>query len=228
VARETEHAFVYNPNMRLWLLRPRPDVLAREAHPWEPPEDGDLFDEHGVPRCQRCGGPGDQVGAGLGLYFGRGNKARIRFRCQLVHTDACKGLQSIPCEKDWRILVPLSRLSELYHALRRSHKSYEHLHRHWRDRYSSAGKNLESRLKRRGIAAQQLRSDAALVIEWFRLCLRHGWLGSARRSERGELKRTSGASALARVLEARKKRRLNRPYGPAAIKLGLARAGPAP
>jgi hypothetical protein len=23
--------------MRLWLLRPRPDVLAREAHPWEPP-----------------------------------------------------------------------------------------------------------------------------------------------------------------------------------------------
>jgi hypothetical protein len=34
-----EHSFAYNPIMRLWLLRPRADVLAREAHPWEPPED---------------------------------------------------------------------------------------------------------------------------------------------------------------------------------------------
>src|SRR5262245_46749504 len=92
---------------------------------------------------------------------------------------------------DWRILIPLSRASELYHALRHSHQSYEHVHRHWRDRYSCAGKNLESRLKRRGLGAQQLRSDAALVIEWFRLCLRHGWLGSARRREPGEMKTTS-------------------------------------
>jgi hypothetical protein len=89
-------------------------------------------------------------------------------------------------------------------------------------------KNLESRLKLRGIGAQRLRSDAALVIEWFRLCLRHGWLGSARRSEPGELKRASGTEALERVLESRRKRRLNRPYGAAAIRLGLARAGPSP
>ena len=46
--------------------------------------------------------------------------------------------------------------------------------------------------------------------------------------EPGELKRTSGAKGLERVLEARKKRRLNRPYGAAAIRLGLARAGPSP
>jgi hypothetical protein len=126
------------------------------------------------------------------------------------------------------MLLPLSRLTDLYHALRHSHQSYEHVHRHWRDRYSCAGKNLESRLKRRGLGAQQLRSDAALVIEWFRLCLRHGWLGSARCREPGELKRTSGAMRLARTLEARKKRRLNRPYGASAIKLRLARAGPSP
>jgi hypothetical protein len=187
----------------------------------------ELFDEHGVPRCQHCGGPGDQTGAGLGLYFDRG-EPRIRFRCQLPHTKECKRAQSIACAEDWRMLIPLSRLSALYHALRHSHQSFERVHRHWRDRYASVGKNLESRLKRRGIGAQRLRSDAALVIEWFRLCLRHGWLGSARRRQPGELKRTSGTEALESVLESRRKRRLNRPYGAAAIRLGLARAGPSP
>lgn len=188
----------------------------------------DLFDEHGVPRCQTCGGPGDQLGPGLGLYFTREGEPRIRFRCVLLHTEACKELQSISCEEDWRMLIPLSRLTELYHALRRSHQNFERVHRHWRDRYSVAGKTVESRLKRRGIGVQQLRSDAALVIEWFRLCLRHGWLGSARRREPGDVKPTSGAERLARTLAARKKRRLNRPYGAPAIRLGLARAGPSP
>ena len=160
----------------------------------------ELFDEHGVPRCLHCGGPGDQISAGLGLYFDRGeprsrdqaaafsrcsvvarrassHRALVeRFERQLPHTKECKRAQSIACAEDWRMLTPLSRLSGLYHALRRSHQSFEHVHRHWRDRYSSAGKNLHSRLKRRGIGAQRLRSDAALVIEWFRLCLRHGWL----------------------------------------------------
>jgi hypothetical protein len=63
---------------------------------------------------------------------------------------------------------------------------------------------------------------------WFKLCLRHGWLGSARRSEPGELKTYNEARRLNRVLASRKKRRLGRPYGAAAIRLGLARAGPAP
>jgi hypothetical protein len=34
-----EHMFAYNANMHLWLLRPRFDVLARDAHPWTPPWD---------------------------------------------------------------------------------------------------------------------------------------------------------------------------------------------
>jgi hypothetical protein len=188
----------------------------------------DLYDEHGVPRCRHCGGPCDQASRGLGLYFDARGEPRIRFRCMLVHGPECKRTQSIACETDWRMLLPLGRLTELYHALRHSHQSFEHVHRHWRDRYSVAGKNLESRLKRRGLPAQQLRSDAALVIEWFRLCLRHGWLGSARRGNGGELRKTNGLPPLARLSDARKKRRLDRPYGPAAVKLGLARAGPAP
>jgi hypothetical protein len=34
-----ERMFAYNPNMHLWLLRPRFDVLGRPAHPWTPPWD---------------------------------------------------------------------------------------------------------------------------------------------------------------------------------------------
>jgi hypothetical protein len=31
--------FAHNQAMRLWLLQPRPEVLARPAHPWTPPFD---------------------------------------------------------------------------------------------------------------------------------------------------------------------------------------------
>jgi hypothetical protein len=37
-----ERVFPYNPDMQLWLLRPRADVLARAEHPWEPPYDKTL------------------------------------------------------------------------------------------------------------------------------------------------------------------------------------------
>ena len=40
--------------------------------------------------------------------------------------------------------------------------------------------DLASEMVDDGLPAQQLRSDAALVIEWFRLCLRHrvAWVGA--------------------------------------------------
>ena len=186
----------------------------------------DAFDEHGVPRCQHCGGPGDQVGPGLGLYFARG-EPRIRFRCLLINAAACKRVQSIAYEREWHA-PSLSRTTELYHALKSAHKNREHVHGHWRERFSCAGKDLAGRLRRTGVQAQWIRSEAALAIEWFRLGLRHGWLGSPRRTRHGELVRTSGAKKLETLLKARRKRRLNRPYGQAAIKLGFARAGPAP
>lgn len=34
-----ERMFAYNRSMQLWILRPRFDVLEREAHPWTPPWD---------------------------------------------------------------------------------------------------------------------------------------------------------------------------------------------
>ena len=93
---------------------------------------------------------------------------------------------------------------------------------------SDAGsrKNADTRLKRPGIPFQQLHTSAALVIEWFRICLRCGWLGSARRRDLGEIRTTDGSAGLEQLLQSRRRLGLNLPRGPAAVKLGLARAGP--
>lgn len=70
----------------------------------------------GAPRCRHCGGPGDQDGPGLGFYFDRGVVPRIKFRCELELTSECKGIQSIACEKSWRLLLA-SRFTPRYQAL---------------------------------------------------------------------------------------------------------------
>jgi len=164
----------------------------------------------------------------MGFYVDGRGQPRLRFKCLLRHTSECERAQSIACEKEWRLLLPISRLTPYYNALRKSHESVEKVFRHWRDRYGVAGKSADTRLKRPGLPFQQLRASAALVIEWFRICLRYGWLGSARRRELGELRTTDGSKRLKKVMLARKKRGLNLPRGPAAVKLGLARAGPSP
>ena len=102
---------------------------------------------------------------------------------------------------------PINRLTPYYHAVRKSHEHFERIFRHWRDRYGVAGKNADTRLKRPGLPFQQLRASAALVIEWFRICKRYGWLGSARRRDLGELRKVDGMKRLKSVLETRKRRR---------------------
>jgi hypothetical protein len=74
------------------------------------------------------------------------------------------------------MLLALSRKTELYHAIRYWHSNYEHVFRHWRERYSVAGKDVSGRLRRSGVPAQRLRAAASLVLDWFRVDLRHGWL----------------------------------------------------
>jgi hypothetical protein len=164
----------------------------------------------------------------MGFYLDGKDEPRLRYRCLLRHTAPCDRSQSIACEKEWRLLVPISRLTPYYHAVRKSHEHCERVFRHWRDRYGVAGKNADTRLKRPGLPFQQLRASAALAIEWFRICLRYGWLGSPRRRALGELRFVDGTKRLKATLRTRKKRGLGLPYGPAAVKLGLARAGPKP
>jgi hypothetical protein len=91
----------------------------------------------------------------------------------------------------------------------------------WRDRYAVSGNSTATRAKRRNaIAAQRLRADAALLAEWFRICLRHGYIGNLPRTNSHEPKpRENGAEGLRRVMNYRLARNLELPMGPAAANI---------
>jgi hypothetical protein len=73
-----------------------------------------------------------------------------------------------------------------------------------------------------GLAAHRLRAAAARFLEWLRICLRHGWLGShARRNTREPLMRNANRRLIA-VLKARRWQGLDLPYDKQAHTLGLA------
>jgi hypothetical protein len=100
---------------------------------------------------------------------------------------------------------------------------YERVHHHWRQRYSVAGDSLANRPKRRGIAWQELRGQAALFIEWLLICWREGWLGSARRRVAAKAKnlRELGEKMHKNLLDFRHELGLTRPYGSKAVALKI-------
>jgi hypothetical protein len=59
--------------------------------------------------------------------------------------------------------------------MRMFHQSSEHNHRDLRIQYLVAPDCLALRPKRPGMACQQLRSSAAVFIEWLRVWQRAGW-----------------------------------------------------
>jgi hypothetical protein len=126
----------------------------------------DLYDEHGVPRCKFCGGPGEQHGSGLGLTKTSGLYDRIRFRCRLGLTPDClTTLQSVQCSHDWSMLVPLSRLTERYQAMHQAQKNREGTWHYGRERWVVAGIDLTGRLKSKGGGVHKLRNALARLIE---------------------------------------------------------------
>ena len=137
---------------------------------------------------------------------------------------------SVKCEDEWRLLGPYNLLDETYHQIREAHSNYERQHHHQRTRYTVGGRDVLSRAKRVGVAWQVLRRSAAMFVEWFRLCVRHGWIHSPRapKTRRNAIAHflLSGGSRLSSVLAARRVRRLHLPYGTAAIAAGLSRHGP--
>jgi len=80
-----------------------------------------------------------------------------------------------------------------------------------------------TRSKRRfGIPAQKLRSAAALLAEWFRICLRQGYIGAQKkRNKHKAVERNGGAKGLIKVKTQRAERGLELPYGPASGGLKL-------
>lgn len=193
-------------------------------------------DKHGIPRCKHCGGAGQQSGRSsdgkqsLGFHFdsqGAVPVPRIRFECMIQATPDCKGTQTIACEESWRLLVALPRDQVAYHTLKKASRSQERHFRHWRSRYKVAGSNIDSRPKRPGLDTQRLRAAAALMVEWFRINLRHGWLGSHRnRNTNCPIPFTRNEKALNGLLAARRRSGLDLPYGPAAVRCGLGHADP--
>ena len=183
-------------------------------------EDYDDYDRHGVPRCKFCGGPSRY------LRFAAKPYPRIWFRCELGVTNGCGADQSIACSRDWRTLLPLWRTEEAYFALRSSHANYERTHRVWRDRYRVGGATHEMRPKRMGLGWQQLRANAALLVEWIRVLDREGWNGSARRNRNRARVETIGARPLENLMMSRSRNGLMGPYGRFAVSSGQGRMRP--
>lgn len=192
----------------------------RKANGAEKRRDCETHDRHGIPRCKHCGGPSKFV------RFSASQGSRLWFRCTQQATAACQRDQSIACSRDYRFLIPLWRTDPLYHELQQSHSSYERVHRHWRERYKVAGDSLANRPKRRGLPWQQLRAQAALLLEWLCLAWREGWLGSARRNRHDPERRfqEAGFRAASSLRGSRARKLLNLPYGPPAAALGIGNA----
>lgn len=183
----------------------------RRAQAHEQKNDNDRYDRHGIPRCQHCGATTEFV------RFHHEPTPRIWFRCMSGMTDACNGVQSIACATDWRALVPLRRDDPVYLELRRTHQLYEAVHDYWRDRYKVAAADIGQRPKRIGPEWQQLRANAALLVEWLRISYLHGWLGGERTPCRAVAKIGRGNDAARRLRQFRAQIGLNRPYGSAAV-----------
>jgi hypothetical protein len=91
-----------------------------------------------------------------------------------------------------------------------------------RKRYGLAGKDTSGKVKRRSVVtAQQLRAEAALLIEWLRLSLRHGWIGSWANRNTNAPRAVDEKGRTERILASRRKRALRFPYGKMAVRLGL-------
>ena len=134
----------------------------------------------GIPKCRHCGGETQFVRFAVvkskrrgkdGLAEGQG---RLWFRCR-TGSPACGGEQTILCSSSPCDLLPLWRTEDAYAAMPVSHQSYEHKHRDLRIQYLVAPDCLALRPKRPGMAWQQLRASAALLIEWLRVLQRAGW-----------------------------------------------------
>ncbi|HUY61573.1 MAG TPA: hypothetical protein VMW49_06820 [Candidatus Dormibacteraeota bacterium] len=159
-----------------------------------------IHDEHGIPMCRRCGGETDFV-----RFAVVNRKGRLWFRCRLPQAPACQADQSILCDQAPRHLLPVWRTEAAYAAMRVSHQSYEHKHRDLRIQYLLAPDCLALRPKRPGMAWQQLRASAALLIEWLRVFQRAGWGGKP--AVVGPARATGGGTMVARLLQIRGARR---------------------
>lgn len=185
--------------------------------------DYETHDRHGIPRCKHCGGT-----TRFRRFTAAGRSPRISFVCLAPATPGCHSEQSIACSTDWRLLIPLWRTDPLYHELRASLGSFEGTHDYWRDRYQVAADTLACRPKVISIRWHQLRSLVAGVVEWLRICVREGWLGSARHNTRHPRRhrKALGVANAQGLIRSRVRNGLTVAYGREAARLGLGEPEP--
>jgi hypothetical protein len=197
-------------------------------------EDRDLHDRHGIPRCKHCGAPTAFASfAKTAGTYGTGSSRKTRgprlyVRCAAPITAGCEKTQSVACEREYRMLLPLWRTTPAYLALRHSHHRYERVHHHWRVRYRVGADDHSQRPKRRGDQCQQLRANAALLLEWLGILAREDWMPGRKPAPIDpDRLRTDDATEFAEHLhDLRHLLGLHQPYGTAAVTLGV--GGPKP
>jgi hypothetical protein len=182
--------------------------------------DHETHDRHGIKRCKHCGGETEQV-----RFSADNGRPRLWFRCMSPTAPGCEKDQTIACKTDWRSLVALSRTDPLYHELKRSHKSFEHAHDLWRDRYRVAADTLGNRPKAVGLDWHRLRANVACLIDWLRIAAKNDWLG-AKPSKKNSLVakrkfRSRGEKDAKELADRRARLGLATPYGATAAALGL-------
>lgn len=136
----------------------------------------DPYDEHGIPRCPGCKGGTDWVR----FAVDKGTPT-LWVRCAQPGPTCPKGDFRVKCSTNWRRVLPIWRTHSSYLAVRRSHHAYESTHRALRSQFGVAPNELALRPKRKGIACQQLRAFAAMVIAWLRTIELWGF-GTAKRT----------------------------------------------
>ena len=178
------YPFIYEQNTRLGILTVTPWRKFADGRD-QPTEitlvgrDGIPFavDRHGVIHCKHCGGPTKQVE----LRRAKNENPRIYVECLLPSApdSPCQKHQSVPCDLDWRMLIPLARNDERYIALDQRFQ-FERAHHMGRVRNRNGAKDPILRPKRLGLKWQQLLLSLGTMIDWFRAGLKHGWLASNR------------------------------------------------
>lgn len=222
---------VFEHNTRLGVGSVMP-WRAHASYPDRSSEDRDTHDRHGVVRCKHCGGPTDFVSFARTAGAKRGKDKRgprLYVLCRAPITPACEKRQSIGCQVSWRMLLPLWRDTPTYLALRHSHDRYERVHHHWRVRWRSGIDEHGLRPKRRGRPNQQLRANAALLVEWLMICWRERWLPDSRplgHPDPDRIIEEDGYSHTDSLDRARADLGLEAPYGPRAVALKVGPARP--
>ncbi|MBM3664437.1 MAG: transposase [Actinobacteria bacterium] len=168
----------------------------RSGHSPERAEETAEVDRHGIPKCQSCARPGNQV------RFSSKGDPRVWFTCSSKTTPGCHKEQVTPCRSAKRRLLPIPRTNIIYAALRDSMQSFERSHHITRLRFSSGMKSDTKRPRGVGLGWQQLRASAGSFVQWLWVLMNLKWLDGGTHPANAVAKTTSTYQG--RVLTARR------------------------